>query len=150
MTDSPPMPLAKVLIVDDDAILSQTAAEVLRRQKFEVQISADAETAIGLAHSWHPDLIVLDVVLEDSDGFEMLAKLKASPDTWDIGVVLFTGFPDVASARRATAMGAAYVAKPVRAPELVRIVRERLARAQALSDLRPGTSMAPVPAKHEF
>jgi len=131
------MPPAKVLVIDDDPILLQTMSQVLRQHDFEVHLCGDAEKGLELARSYHPDIILLDVLLPDSDGFIVLGKLKDSPDTHDIPVVLITGFADEAGARRAKAMNAeGYLPKPLHTEDLVRAVQERLAAAEALRNLQ--------------
>jgi len=123
-------------------------SQVLRQRDFEVHLCGDAEKGLELARSYHPDIILLDVLLPDSDGFIVLGKLKDSPDTHDIPVVLITGFADERGARRAEAMGAeAYLPKPMRSEDLVLIVQERLAGAQALRNLKLKSTLPPGPSQ---
>jgi len=123
------MPNAKILLIEDDLVLLQTMGHVLKWNEFDVQLSGDGEEGLETALSWQPDLILLDLVLPGMDGFEVLAKLKASPATRDIPVVVITGYAGEQSARRAEALGAAaYLPKPMRAQELVRKVEAWLGR----------------------
>ncbi len=145
------MPGPKVLVIDDDALMRETTRQVLAQHAFEVQLCPDATTGLQVARSWHPDIVLLDVMLPDSDGFQVLAQLKASPDTHDIPIVFITGYADEMGARRAEAMGAAaYVTKTMRQQDLVRVVEERLAGAEALRALKhsgsapPGASTQPA------
>ena len=82
-----------VLIIDDDAKMRELVADILRAYKFETLCAATAEEGLQTAAARHPDLILCDVILPDSDGIQTAQAVKASPTTTDIPVVLMTGYP---------------------------------------------------------
>jgi len=126
-----PASRAKVLLIEDDLVLLQTMGHVLKWNEFDIQLCGDGESGLEAALAWQPDLILLDLVLPGIDGFEVLSKLKSSPATRNIPVVVITGYSGEQSARRAEGLGAAaYLAKPMRAQELVRKVEAWLGRAE--------------------
>src|SRR3989442_363699 len=69
--DRPP----RVLVVDDEESITQLVATVLRYEGFEVECASDGRTAVSTAQSFRPDLVVLDVMLPDWDGFEVYRRL---------------------------------------------------------------------------
>jgi len=97
----------KVLIVEDDRATRQLYGRWLAKAGYEVELAANGRDGIALANSWRPDGVLVDIILPDLSGIEVLARIKAS--TPDIPVVLCTwGFgPDVID--RAVAAGATRV-----------------------------------------
>ncbi len=80
----------KVLIVDDDAFLSGIYATKLELDGFEVATARDGEEGLKAAMREKPDLILLDVLMPKLDGFEVLKRLKADPETKPIPVIMLT------------------------------------------------------------
>ncbi|HTM68429.1 MAG TPA: response regulator [Candidatus Binatia bacterium] len=86
MPDKP----VKVLIVDDDAFLSGIYATKLELDGFGVVTARDGEEGLKAAMKEKPDLILLDVLMPKLDGFEVLKRLKADPETKPIPVIMLT------------------------------------------------------------
>jgi two-component system, sensor histidine kinase and response regulator len=86
----PDQPKAKVLIVDDDAFLSGIYATKLELEGFGVVTARDGEEGLKAAFKERPDLILCDVLMPKLDGFEVLKRLKADPQTKDIPVIMLT------------------------------------------------------------
>jgi len=80
----------KVLIVDDDAFLAGIYATKLDLEGFEVASARDGEEGYKAAVKEKPDLILLDVLMPKLDGFEVLKRLKADPETKAIPVIMLT------------------------------------------------------------
>ena len=77
MSDNP-----KILVVDDEESLTDLIGLALRYEQFEVDVAHTARAALGKVTSFHPDLVVLDVMLPDQDGFEVARRMAAeSPST---------------------------------------------------------------------
>ena len=66
----------KILVVDDEQVTTDLAKRFLEKHGFNVVCAYDGETALVLAHSEKPDLILLDVMLPKLDGFEVCQQLK--------------------------------------------------------------------------
>ena len=66
------------MVVDDEESITQLVSTVLRYEGFEVECAASGRAAIKLAGRFDPDLIVLDVMLPDMDGFEVCRRLSAT------------------------------------------------------------------------
>ncbi len=119
---------ARVLIVDDENSITELVGTALRYVGFEVATAANGREAISMARSFRPELIVLDVMLPDFDGFEVTRRLRNE------GVkapVLFLTARD-ATEDKVTGLtlgGDDYVTKPFSLEELVARVRAVLRRA---------------------
>ncbi|HEV8156606.1 MAG TPA: response regulator, partial [Gaiellales bacterium] len=68
----------RILVVDDEESITQLVSTVLRYEGFEVECAASGRAAVKLTDRFRPDLIVLDVMLPDLDGFEVYRRLSAT------------------------------------------------------------------------
>ena len=73
--DGEAAPPARILVVDDEESITQLVSTVLRYEGFEVESALDGKAAIKVARAFKPDLVVLDVMLPDWDGFEVYRRL---------------------------------------------------------------------------
>ena len=118
--------MAKILIVEDDPYVRRFYERLYRVAEVDHQIemAADGEEGLAKAKTFKPTLILLDIMMPKMDGFEVLERLKADPETADIVVVMLTALGDEESAKRATSLGAAgfIVKSEVPYEELLRTV----------------------------
>lgn len=84
----------RILVVDDVATNRVLLREKLARSYYDVIEAEDGETALAIAESEQPDLILLDVLMPGLDGFEICRRLKAAPATMHIPVVMLTALKD--------------------------------------------------------
>jgi DNA-binding response OmpR family regulator len=98
--------MAKILIVEDDAVLQKTLQEFLVEEKFEVICSADGEEGIRIAKKEKPDLVLLDIILPKKDGYEVIKELKGDQATTKIPIVLLTNLGGVHDVEKALELGA--------------------------------------------
>ena len=66
----------KILVVDDEVSLQETLTYKLEKEGYQVEVAGDGLTALELARSTHPDLVILDVMLPGMDGFEFCRNLR--------------------------------------------------------------------------
>ncbi|MDJ0342108.1 response regulator transcription factor [Streptomyces sp. H10-C2] len=120
----------RVLVVDDEAALSDLLSMALRYEGWEVRTAADGAGALRVARDTRPDAVVLDVMLPDMDGLEVLARLRR--DTPNVPVLFLTA-KDAVEERIAglTAGGDDYVTKPFSLEEVVARLRGLLRRSGA-------------------
>jgi two-component system, OmpR family, response regulator len=120
----------RVLVVDDEPSIAALLSATLRLIDFEVRTAADGTGALRAAAEFEPDLVVLDVMLPDFDGFEVARRLR---DTDRAIPVLFLTARDSVEDRISglTAGGDDYVAKPFSLEEVVLRIRAILRRCQA-------------------
>ncbi|MCM2420267.1 response regulator transcription factor [Streptomyces sp. SID13666] len=120
----------RVLVVDDEAALSDLLSMALRYEGWEVRTAADGAGALRAARDARPDAVVLDVMLPDMDGLEVLARLRR--DAPDVPVLFLTA-KDAVEDRIAglTAGGDDYVTKPFSLEEVVARLRGLMRRSGA-------------------
>jgi diguanylate cyclase (GGDEF)-like protein/PAS domain S-box-containing protein len=133
-----------VLIVDDVADNIRLLAEALKQEHVKTRFALSGPEALELVHAGQPDLILLDVMMPQMDGYEVCARLKADPATKEIPVVFVTASGDEQSELRGLQLGAAdYVTKPISLPVVrarvrnlldARCAREKLRLAAAVFD----------------
>ena len=100
-----------VLIVENDPNFARILLNMAREKDFKAIIALDGESAIDLAHAYHPDAVTLDIDLPGMDGWAVLDRLKHHPDTRHIPVHVISG---IAKRQRGLKAGAiAYLEKPV-------------------------------------
>jgi two-component system, OmpR family, response regulator len=118
----------RILVVDDESTLSELLAMALRYEGWEVRTAADGTSAVRTAREFRPDAVVLDVMLPDFDGFEVLRRMRA--ETPEVPVLFLTA-KDAVEDRVAglTVGGDDYVTKPFSIEELVARLRGLLRRA---------------------
>jgi two-component system OmpR family response regulator len=117
----------RVLVVDDEATLAELLSMALRYEGWEVRSAPDGQSAVRLAREFRPNAVVLDVMLPDLDGLEVLRRMRSqAPDV----PVLFLTAKDAVEDRVAglTAGGDDYVTKPFSLEELVARLRALMRR----------------------
>src|SRR5437867_2375352 len=124
---SPQAGAARVLIVDDEPYITDLVATALRYEGFEVAAAGNGREALSLVESFRPELIVLDIMLPDVDGFEVQRKLV---DRGRRLPVLFLTARDATEdkVRGLTIGGDDYVTKPFSLEELIARIRAILRR----------------------
>lgn len=118
----------KVLIVEDDLDLANVYSMKFEKEGYAVQVAQDGDEGLTTIKEWHPDIILLDIMLPKKDGFEILTAIKADPETKNIPVIMWTNLSDTEEARKAKELGADdYLVKVFNMPaEVVEKVKEKL------------------------
>ena len=83
-----------ILVVDDDRPTVTIVSSVLKKEGFDVHTAMDGKEGLAKARDLKPALIVLDLMMPVMNGYEMCQRLKADPDTRDIGVIMLTARGD--------------------------------------------------------
>ena len=104
LDDLPPRP--RVLLVDDDEVNLLLTAAALRERGFEVTESPSGSDALAQLSMRAPDVVVLDALMPELDGFETCSLLRATPGFESLPVLMLTGLDDEASINRAYQAGA--------------------------------------------
>jgi two-component system response regulator MtrA len=119
-------PRGRVLIVDDDAALSEMLGIVLRGEGFEPVFCADGAEAIAAFRDSKPDLVLLDLMLPGRDGIDVCRAIRAESGT---PIVMLTAKSDTVDVVVGLESGADdYVVKPFKPKELVARIRARIRR----------------------
>jgi two-component system, OmpR family, response regulator len=121
----------RVLVVDDEPALSELLSMALRYEGWDVRTAGDGLAAVRVARDFRPDAVVLDMMLPDLDGLEVLRRLRA--DGGDVPVLFLTA-KDAVEDRVAglTAGGDDYVTKPFSLEEVVARLRALVRRTAVL------------------
>jgi len=102
----------KILVVDDEKMNIMVLAHFLK-PKYEIIVATDGISGLEAAEKHIPDLILLDIIMPDMSGFEVLIKLKDSAATMNIPVIFLTGLNNVADEEKGLSLGAVdYITKP--------------------------------------
>lgn len=105
---------------------------MLVRAGFDVVEAESGYDALEKVEAYHPDLLVLDVMMPGMDGFAVCEKLRREPDTATLPIIMLSAKADVDSVKRGLDVGAdLYLAKPISHDELTRHVREVLVTSKA-------------------
>ena len=117
----------RILIVDDVSINIQVIANILKKDGYQMSYAQSGKAALVKSNFQDFDLILLDVMMPEMNGFEVCIKLKQEPKTKDIPVIFLTAKSDTESIVRGfEAGGADYVTKPFNGVELLARVKTRL------------------------
>ncbi len=128
---------ARILFVDDDPILREFAQVNLASAAAEVDVADDGIEALDMLSRRRYDLLLVDLEMPRMDGFELLARLRADPETAHLPVIVETGREDVDAIDRAFRAGAtAFVTKPMNWRLLSYQLRFTLRAARAEAALR--------------
>ncbi len=117
----------KILVIDDEEPTVQLIAMLLERRGFEVIKAYRAEEGLRKAYRFQPELVLLDIMMPDMDGWEVCKRLR---EMSDVPIIFLTAKSDVKDVVRGLEMGADdYVVKPYENDELVARVRAHLRRS---------------------
>ena len=123
---------SRILVVDDDPDIRALAKQSLTRDGHTVIEAASGPEALGLIETWKPDLLLLDLLMPEQGGLDVLRILRSRPATAALPVVVLTAMGDEANTRAGFDLGATdYVTKPFSVPQLAARVRACLTRTRA-------------------
>ncbi len=140
--------MRKILIVDDEINIGLLLSKFLTRNGFEVATATHGNVALEMLSKERFNLVLCDFRLEDTDGREMLKKIKASyPST---GVIIITGYSDIKLAVELIKLGAYdYITKPLYPDEILNTINKALETQEALSKSYPSDNEAAGHGKKE-
>jgi pilus assembly protein CpaE len=120
----------KILLVDDDMDTLRLVGLMLQRQGYEVRAANNGLQALSLAQADMPDLILLDIMMPEMDGYEVARRLRADPTTSEVPIIMFTAKTQVDDKVAGFEAGADdYLTKPTQPRELFAHMRAVLARS---------------------
>lgn len=118
--------MPKILIVDDTAE-NRDVLKGLLESSYTLYLAKNGEQAIKLALKRLPDLILLDIMMPEMDGYEVCQRLKAEESTRDIPIIFVTAKGEMDDEKKGLEMGAVdYIAKPIKPPILLSRVRTHI------------------------
>lgn len=122
--------MAKILLVEDDELLSKMYIQKLKREGFEVLSAYDGDQGLSLMKDTHPDLVLLDIMMPKLNGMQFLSQVKKDHGTSSIPVVVLTNLAGTQNAQKALLLGAkCYLVKSDFTPdEIVKKIKEILVK----------------------
>ena len=131
---------ARVLVVDDDASLSEMLSIVLRQEGFDSQVVERGDDALDAFHAYRPDVVLLDLMLPGKGGIDVCKEIRAESG---VPIVMLTAKGDTVDVVVGLESGADdYVVKPFKPKELVARIRARVRRNDAPGATVPWRSSA--------
>ncbi len=117
----------RILVVDDDPQVRRLMELALKRQGYEVEMAATGEEAIAKVLTTKPDLVLMDVMMPDMDGFEATKRIRRLPEGHNIPVIFLSALTQVDAKIKGLRVGGTdYVTKPVNLPELLARIEAHL------------------------
>lgn len=120
--------MPKILIIDDDLDLLTVVKSLLRKKGFEVFAYTDWEVALENIKNNEPQLILLDVFLSGIDGLDVCKKLKSSPLTRHIPIIVFSSYPNIAETAIYEFGADDFIAKPFEVNEIIQKIHYVLSK----------------------
>jgi two-component system alkaline phosphatase synthesis response regulator PhoP len=117
----------KILVVEDEQDVAKVLKGRLKSAGYDVVIASDSVQGVTMTRKERPNLILLDVMIPGGGGFAVAERLKQSPDTCDIPIIVLTGIPG--TEEKAYQVGASFhFNKPYKPEELLDAIRTALER----------------------
>jgi CheY-like chemotaxis protein len=127
MPAKPTTPPSRVLIADDNPQNCELLDAYLADQGYQIEIAGDGQEALEKVAGWHPDLILLDIMMPKLSGYEVCKRLKQGDETRDIPVLMVTALNERGDIEKAVEAGCDdFLTKPVNSLELKTRVRSLL------------------------
>jgi DNA-binding response OmpR family regulator len=119
--------MKKILIVDDEPNIVMSLEYIFKKENFEVFIARDGEEAIEIVENTIPNIILLDIMMPNVDGYQVLNYLKSNKDLSKIKVIFVSAKNKVSDVELGLQLGAdKYISKPFSTKKLVKEVKELL------------------------
>ena len=123
------MPAAKILLIDDEPSIHNVVTAYLKAEGYEFQSAMDGPSGLASAHSFKPDVVILDVMLPGMDGIELLANLRRESNVY---VIMLTARSEETDKIVGLSVGADdYLTKPFSPRELIARIKAALRRMQS-------------------
>jgi len=140
----------KILIIDDDVDTLRLVGLMLQRQGYEISAASNGSQGLAKALEERPDLILLDVMMPDMDGYEVARRLRKNPATQTVPILMFTAKTQLDDKVTGFEVGADdYLTKPTHPTELQSHVKALLARS-AQKEKDPGEVVTALHEHHGF
>ena len=117
----------KILVVDDEPHIIRSLTFVLAREGYDVSSATDGEEAIKALKSLKPNLLLLDVMMPNKNGYEVCEDVRSNPDLSDIYIIMLTAKGQVGDKEKGLSVGAnEFITKPFSPSQIVSRVNDIL------------------------
>ena len=114
----------KILFVDDEPMIVKIMKSRLEANDYVVYTALSGKEALDMALEQHPDLILLDILMPDLNGYEVCGRLKSDPRTKEIPVIMFTALQEAECKQQSEDMGAVEIIRKPFVGDLVKAIRK--------------------------
>lgn len=146
---------ANILVIEDDYIVARTIERSLKGDEFSVTLASRGEKGLFMARQNKPDLIILDIIMPDMDGYQVCRAMRSDPRLAEIPILFLTAKVKPQDKIAGFKAGADdYLCKPFNVDELILRVQAILRRTKPQPDaayasaVQPGSSASPCQAPH--
>ena len=128
-----------ILIVEDDKFLLKLLETKLQKEGFNILTAENGVQAVEILKTSRPTLILLDLILPEKNGFEVLAEIKASPETHDIPVLIISNLGQDTDISRGKELGAVeyFVKSDISVNDLVKHIRDYFSQPGGSARITP-------------
>jgi phosphoribosyl 1,2-cyclic phosphodiesterase/ActR/RegA family two-component response regulator len=133
--------MSQVLIIDDDAMYLKVMEELLQQNGWQVLLAQDGEAGIKLAKAHQPSVVLLDLLMPGTNGFQVCRTLRDDPRLREVRIVVMSGRQFGSDRQAAFAAGANhYLVKPIKAEELLRSLSAPVSQIEAGVEASPAAA----------
>jgi DNA-binding response OmpR family regulator len=116
-----------VLVVDDEPHILHSLEFLMKHENYDVRVARDGEAALTAIEEKRPDLILLDVMMPNRDGYSVCQTIRANPEWQGIRIIMLTAKGRDIEREKGLALGADdYITKPFSTRDLLKLVRHYL------------------------
>jgi CheY-like chemotaxis protein len=98
--------MTKVLLIEDDPLIYRLYQKLFSLEGFEIELAENGQLGLEKLKTFHPDILLMDIMMPTMNGIEMLTQLKSDPNTKDIPVIVLTNIADMNITQMALSKGA--------------------------------------------
>ena len=98
--------MTKVLLIEDDPLIYRLYQKLFTLEGYEIELAEDGSIGLDKLKNFHPDILLMDIMMPKMNGLEMLTHLKENPETKDLPVIVLTNIADMNITQMALAKGA--------------------------------------------
>ncbi|MDH3892175.1 MAG: response regulator [candidate division Zixibacteria bacterium] len=132
MTNTEPNINGTILVVDDEEVIVSLLSSILEREGYQVHCGRSGREGVEIAMKTHPDLIIMDILMPDLDGYGATRLIKQNPTMQNVPVIFLTGRSAEEDGGKAFANGATtFVRKPFKRRQITDLVKLTMMSATA-------------------
>lgn len=98
--------MTKVLLIEDDPLIYRLYQKLFSLEGFEIELAENGQLGLEKLQTFHPDILLMDIMMPTMNGIEMLTQVKSDPATKDIPVIVLTNIADMNITQMALSKGA--------------------------------------------
>jgi CheY-like chemotaxis protein len=130
--------MTKVLLIEDDPLIYRLYQKLFSLEGFEIELAENGQLGLEKLKTFHPDILLMDIMMPTMNGIEMLTQLKSSPDTKDIPVIVLTNIADMSITQMALSKGA-----------ILCIIKSQTEPADVINSVKAVLAKSAQPTEHD-